>query len=294
MAAGPVPAAIEYLDAGALAIAGAGFPGGMPDGGGFLVIAESDTGAADAALLAEALEPGAVGGVRVVDDPAGLWRWRDGVGLVVTAERGGKLSDDIAVPVERLAEAVGRVAEIGDHHGLPSCSWGHAGDGNLHATFLVDPRDDLAVARARHAADDLLAMAIELEGTISGEHGIGVLKNGWLSRQWSPAAVAAHVAVKNALDPAGRDEPGEEAAVAAARPQALSVSFRGPWRKPASIRSGSQRRSRRPARRRRARRDSLSVARPLVTASASASSAAAQPRVVGLDEREQARPPRST
>lgn len=210
MAAGPVPAAIEYLDAGALALAGAGFPGGAPAGAGFLVIAESDTGAADAAVLAEALEPGAVGGARVVDDPAGLWRWRDGVGLVVTAERGGKLSDDIAVPVERLAEAVAGVAEIGERHGLPSCSWGHAGDGNLHATFLVDPRDDLAVARARHAADDLLAMAIEMGGTISGEHGVGVLKNGWLRRQWGPAAVAAHQAVKDALDPRGLMNPGKK------------------------------------------------------------------------------------
>ena len=210
MAAGPVPAAIEYLDAGALALAGGGFPGGAPEGAGFLVIAESDTGAGDAAALADALEPGAVGGVRVVDDPAGLWRWRDGVGLVVTAERGGKLSDDIAVPVERLADAVAAVAEIGERHGLPSCSWGHAGDGNLHATFLVDPRDDLAVARARHAADDLLATAIELGGTISGEHGIGVLKNGWLRRQWEPAAVAAHEAVKVALDPHGLMNPGKK------------------------------------------------------------------------------------
>ena len=210
MAAGPVPAAIEYLDGATVALAGAGFPGGAPADAGFLLITESDTSAEDAAVLAEALEDGAVGGVRVVDDPAGLWRWRDGVGLVVTAARGGKLSDDIAVPVERLAEAVRRVGEIGERHGLESCSWGHAGDGNLHATFLVDPRDDLAVARARHAADDLLAMAIELEGTISGEHGIGVLKNGWLRRQWSPAAVAAHEAVKHALDPRGLMNPGKK------------------------------------------------------------------------------------
>ena len=53
-------------------------------------------------------------------------------------------------------------------------------------------------------------MAIELEGTISGEHGIGVLKTGWLSRQWSPAAVAAHTAVKDALDPRGLMNPGKK------------------------------------------------------------------------------------
>jgi FAD/FMN-containing dehydrogenase len=120
------------------------------------------------------------------------------------------VSDDVAVPIERLAEAVDEITEIGARHRLATCSWGHAGDGNLHATFLVDPRDDLAVQRARRAADDVLGMAIELGGTISGEHGIGVLKNGWLRRQWSPAAVAAHAAVKHALDPRGVFNPGKK------------------------------------------------------------------------------------
>ena len=114
------------------------------------------------------------------------------------------------MPVERLADAVREVEAIGLRHRLESCSWGHAGDGNLHATFLIDPRDDLAVHRARRAADDLLAMAIEMGGTISGEHGIGVLKNGWLRRQWGPAAVAAHEAVKDALDPTGMFNPGKK------------------------------------------------------------------------------------
>ena len=173
---------MEYLDGGALAIVGGGFPGGAPAEAGFLVIAESDTGAGDCEALAEALGEGAIGGVVLPPDPAALWRWRDGVGPAVTAVRGGKLSDDIAVPVERLADAVREVEAIGARHRLESCSWGHAGDGNLHATFLLDPRDDLAVHRARRAADELLAMAIEMGGTISGEHGIGVLKNGWLQR----------------------------------------------------------------------------------------------------------------
>ena len=212
MAAGPVPAAIEYLDAATLALAGGGFPGGAPPEAGFLLIAESDTGAQDAALLADALEEGALEPVRVIDDPERLWRWRDGVGLVVGAARGGKLSDDIAVPVERLGDAVEGVVAIGERHRLEACSWGHAGDGNLHATFLIDPRDDLAVARARHAADDLLAMAIEMGGTISGEHGIGVLKNGWLRRQWEPRAVLAHEAIKDALDPRGMFNPGKKLA----------------------------------------------------------------------------------
>jgi glycolate oxidase subunit GlcD len=212
MAAGPVPAAIEYLDAATLRIAGAGFPGGMPPGAGFLVLTEADTSVADRDLLAEALSEGSLGGPVVPDDPAALWRWRDGVGLSVTAEHGGKLSDDIAVPVDRLAEAVEETIAIGQRHGVEACSWGHAGDGNLHSTFLLDPGDQLAVRRAQAAAADLMAMAIRLGGTVSGEHGIGMLKNGWLQHQWSPAAVAVHRAIKDTLDPDGILNPGKKLA----------------------------------------------------------------------------------
>ena len=62
-------------------------------------------------------------------------------GLVIGAERGGKVSEDIVVPLDRLAEAIEETLAIGARHGLVALSWGHAGDGNLHSTFLVDPAD---------------------------------------------------------------------------------------------------------------------------------------------------------
>ena len=210
MAAGPVPAVIEYLDRGTLEIAGAGFPGEVPGGAGFLVLTESDSGEEDRALLHEALAEGALGAVSEPGDAAALWRWRDGVGLTVSAARGGKLSDDIAVPVERLAEAIEETVAIGGRHGLEACSWGHAGDGNLHSTFLLDAGDQLALRRAHTAAGEVLAMALRLGGTVTGEHGIGVMKNGWLQHQWPPAAVAAHRAIKDALDPDGIFNPGKK------------------------------------------------------------------------------------
>ncbi len=206
LGSGVVPAVIEFLDAGALAAAASTFPGELPDDGGFLLVLEVDTTQDDVEALAGALRE--VGGTVLRPDPRALWRWRDGVSIAIAAQHGGKLSEDIAVPVERLADAIERTVDIGARHDLEACSWGHAGDGNLHSTFLLDPADQEQRARADAAAQELFAMALELGGTVSGEHGLGLLKNGWLSRQWSPGAVAAGEAVRLALDPAGVMNPG--------------------------------------------------------------------------------------
>jgi glycolate oxidase subunit GlcD len=214
LAAGILPAALEYLDVPAMEAAGAAFPGQPLRG--FVVLAEADGSAAEAERvrgeLLEALSDGAQR-LHAPDDRAAvraLWRWREGVSLAVTAARGAKLSEDIAVPVDRLAEAIGETVAIGARHGLQACSWGHAGDGNVHATFMLDAGDDAQRGRADAAAGELFDLALRLGGTVSGEHGLGVLKAGQLARQWAPGAVAAQRAIKAALDPKGLFNPGKK------------------------------------------------------------------------------------
>jgi len=141
---------------------------------------------------------------------AALWRWRDGVSLAVQAERGGKVSEDIVVPFERLEEEIDETLAIGRRHGPAACSWGHAGDGNLHSTFLIDPGAEAERARAEAAAEELFELAARLGGSISGEHGLGLAKDGQLGRQWGPSALALHAAVKEAFDPAGLLNPGKK------------------------------------------------------------------------------------
>ncbi|MDX6707591.1 MAG: glycolate oxidase [Solirubrobacteraceae bacterium] len=212
--AGIVPAALEYFDAGAMDAAGGAFPSGALRG--FVVMAEADGPAEDAARVRGELLEALAGGARHVLAPEesgairSLWRWRDGVSIAVAAARGAKLSEDIAVPVDRLEEAVAQVVAIGARSGLEACSWGHAGDGNMHASFLLDAGDEAQRARADAAALELFDLALRLGGTVTGEHGIGVLKRGQLARQWAPAAVRAHRAIKAALDPKGLFNPGKK------------------------------------------------------------------------------------
>ena len=210
---------LEYLDAGAVAASAAAFPGGLPEGTRFLVISEADGDPAGAHTLAagltEALEEGALR-VDTVDTPAGrrdLWRWRDGVSFAVRSVRGGKMSEDVAVPFDRLEAALEVCEEAGRQVDLPTCSWGHAGDGNLHATFLIDAADKNQVARAARGAELIFAGVLELGGTVTGEHGLGLVKRHQLARQLGPEEMRLMLAVKAAFDPRNLFNPGKKVVV---------------------------------------------------------------------------------
>jgi glycolate oxidase subunit GlcD len=216
LGSGLEPAALEYLDSGTLAAAGSAFPGDVPDGAGFMVLSEADGSATEAqrlqAELGEALGEDALAihmprSPREVDE---LWRWRDGVSIAVTARRGGKVSEDIVVPIDRLREAIEETLAIGHRHELEACSWGHAGDGNLHSTFLVARDDTAALDRAGSAAEELFELALRLGGSVSGEHGIGSVKRGGLALQSTEATRALHEEIKRAFDPKGLLNPGKK------------------------------------------------------------------------------------
>jgi FAD/FMN-containing dehydrogenase len=204
LASNVVPAAVEYLQGSCLRHAPPPFCDASEID--FMVICDAESEDERDALL-EALGPNAK-----TYDPSEVWRWRGGVSYAVRAAQGEKLSEDIAVPLDRLQEAVEGTLEIGARHQLEACSWGHAGDGNLHSTFLFDPADDAQRQRVEAAALDLFDLARELGGTVSGEHGLGLLKRGQLLGQWSEHAVGAHEAIKSALDPKGLFNPGKKQA----------------------------------------------------------------------------------
>lgn len=216
LGSGLQPATLEYLDHRTLQAAGARrrFPASTE--ARLMVIAEADGSTAEAGRLRgeliETLKDGALG----VDAPtepvqiAELWRWRDGVSIAASAQHGGKISEDIVVPIDRLAEAIDQTIAIGRHHHLDACSWGHAGDGNLHCTLLIDPDQPAELDRAQNAAEDIFALAARLGGSISGEHGIGWVKRGQLGRTWAQPALALHAAIKQACDPKGLINPGKK------------------------------------------------------------------------------------
>jgi FAD/FMN-containing dehydrogenase len=218
LGAGLTVAALEYLDGGAVVAAGRSFPGGAPAGAGFMVIAEADGAQAEAERrqreVVEALGTDALA-VRAPTErreAEALWRWRDGVSLAVEARRGGKVSEDIVVPLDRLQDAIEETVAIGARRRLEACSWGHAGDGNLHSTFMIAPEAEDELERAHDAAEELFELAVKLGGSISGEHGTGWVKRGQLGRQWPRRALELQQGVKRAFDPKGLLNPGKKTA----------------------------------------------------------------------------------
>jgi FAD/FMN-containing dehydrogenase len=178
-----------------------------------MVIAEADGSREEAARLRdevlEALREGALA-VGSPSDVAALWRWRDGVSLAVTAQRGGKVSEDVVVPFDCIMEGIEGTLEIGRRQGLEACSWGHAGDGNLHSTFLVTPGDAEELERCERAVGELFALALRLGGSISGEHGVGAVKRAHIGQYLSPHMLAVQARIKHAFDPKGLFNPGKK------------------------------------------------------------------------------------
>lgn len=214
LANGVQVAVMDYVDADTLAIVRDAYPTTVPDEVAFALLMEvdGDQSSAEAARseLIEILEDTGA----AVDEPraAELWRWRDGISGAVATVRGGKVSEDIVVPLDRLEEALERFRQIARRHKLPACSWGHAGDGNIHAAFLIDPDSQAELDSAAAATNELFALAATMGGSISGEHGVGWLKRGQLAQQWADPVLKLHEQVKQMLDPKGLLNPGKKVA----------------------------------------------------------------------------------
>lgn len=124
-------------------------------------------------------------------------------------ERHGQIIwDDVGVPRSRIPELLGRIEEVGERRGAEVHTFGHAGDGNMHPTFLVRPGDDDARHRALLAFDDIVEAALDLGGTITGEHGVGSIKAAFLEREIGTDNLALQRRIKQTLDPKDLLNPG--------------------------------------------------------------------------------------
>ncbi len=213
---GIVPATLEFLDAKCIgAVEEYANLGLRLDAGALLLF--GDDGAPDAvdrnlARIGELCVANGAIEVTVADTPArseALLAARRST--LPALSRLGSLTmlEDATVPRPRLAEMVDRINEIADRHGLLIATFGHAGDGNLHPTCVVDQHDSAAIDRAHQAFAEIFAAAIAMGGTITGEHGVGAAKLPYLQARLGADQVALLRRIKAAFDPAGILNPGK-------------------------------------------------------------------------------------
>ena len=119
------------------------------------------------------------------------------------------LLEDATVPRSMLAETFALIEQLTKKYALKVGTFGHAGDGNLHPTVLCDERDADEMKRAHAFYDELYEQVLAWGGTVSGEHGIGIAKKGYLAKQIGPGGVAVMKRIKQAFDPEGILNPGK-------------------------------------------------------------------------------------
>jgi glycolate oxidase len=122
---------------------------------------------------------------------------------------GPVLTEDVCVPRSKVPEMLTRIEAIGARHGLQLATVAHAGDGNLHPLFITPAGDDAARIAAQSAFEEMLDDAIALGGTVTGEHGVGLLKRDGLRRELDPGSLALQHAIREALDPRHVFNPGK-------------------------------------------------------------------------------------
>ncbi len=187
---------------------------GLDRSAGALLIAQSDAPAAaraaEVAVMVEACEGAGATEVFSTEDPdeGELFVAARRMAFPAIEARGRLLLEDVCAPIPKLPQLLAAIAAIAEEHDVEIPVVAHAGDGNTHPIIVFDPADAAAEARARAAFDRVMHAAIELGGTITGEHGVGRAKKGALPDQLGPEVMALTRRVKDALDPDGILNPG--------------------------------------------------------------------------------------
>ena len=216
IATGHQPSLLEFMDHASLRAANEYKNFGLPETAAAMLVAQSDAhpdqAKADIAEYARIFEEAGGFDVAEAED-------KEEGDLLLAARREshfaleristGRLIDDVCVPRTELANFVERVEAIANEVDLLIAVVGHAGDGNLHPNVVFDASDPDQTERAKQAFADIMAVGLELGGTVTGEHGIGMLKREWLAREIGETSLRVHRELKKVFDPQGILNPGK-------------------------------------------------------------------------------------
>jgi D-lactate dehydrogenase len=208
-----VPSALEFLDNNALNLIRNRHPGMLADDMRALLMIEVDGSEQEIAEATEAiLAACAVDGLieaKPAQDTASLWAARKALSPLLRDIAPKKINEDVAVPVSRLPELLGGIEKLAAEYRVANVNFGHAGNGNIHVNLLVDPDDAEQMQRAERCLDDVFSLVLGLDGTLSGEHGVGMTKRPFVDREIDAVTLDFMRSIKKTFDPADILNPGK-------------------------------------------------------------------------------------
>ncbi len=216
MAQPVTPSALEFIDGNAInMIRNHSSTNISPEAGALLMIEvdgiEAGIDAATAIIANAARGAGLVDlqTARNQQEVSSLWAMRKALSPALRTIAPKKINEDVVVPVSRIAELVTGLEQLAKRHDLTIINFGHAGNGNIHVNLLIDPAEQQQLLRAERCLDELFTLVLKLDGTLSGEHGIGVEKKEFINREIEPQTLALMKQIKKQFDPNGILNPGK-------------------------------------------------------------------------------------
>ncbi|MGD2082779.1 MAG: FAD-linked oxidase C-terminal domain-containing protein [Chromatiales bacterium] len=216
MAQPVTPCALEFMDGASLGLVRRHEDPGVAASVGAVLIIEVDGPAHCIDEAARAVQDAArVDGcieVRAAtsdDEVARLWRVRKALSPALRNAAPKKINEDVVVPVSRIPDLVGWLEALSREEGVSIVNFGHAGNGNIHVNILIDPSEPAQVAAGERCLSALFDRVLELGGTLSGEHGIGLEKRDFVDREIDPVTLGLMRAIKRQFDPNAILNPGK-------------------------------------------------------------------------------------
>ncbi len=213
---GVVPRAIEFMDQASIRCVATYAPLGLGQAIEALLIIEVD-GTRETAEKAACRISDLCFGMGAVDvktasnsqEAEALWKARKSISPALFQYGPDKINEDIVVPRSNIPDLVEKIQALSQKTGLTMVSFGHAGDGNIHFNIMLDKKDPCQVQKAMDAVSEIFDFTIQLGGTISGEHGVGITKADFMPQEIRPEALALMKRIKAAFDPLGILNPGK-------------------------------------------------------------------------------------
>lgn len=213
---GIIPRTVEYMDNASIRCVEQYLHIGLPTESEALLLIEADGKESETSLLIEQLKSlclslGAkqVNTAKTKADAAILWKARKAVSPALFQYGPNKINEDIVVPRSRIPDMVRKIRTIKKESGLFISSFGHAGDGNIHFNIMLDKKNAAELKQAEIAVNALFDYTLELGGTISGEHGIGITKSPYMPKEIGAVEISLMKKIKSVFDPKGILNPGK-------------------------------------------------------------------------------------